>query len=115
MAEQIWKIEGEKLVWRVAPGFAHTDNIEMSGLYVDDIVYYGTREDGTLALGAHRFSPMLRTIPNNTHATFCFTVKDSDPLMTAKNKWLVAHREAKSLVADGVTVGLTGENYTVKY
>ena len=84
MAEQIWKIEGEKLVWRVAPGFAHTDNIEMSGLYVDDIVYYGTREDGTLALGAHRFFPMLRTIPNNTHATFCFTVKDSDRIRVLK-------------------------------
>ena len=115
MNDCIWKLENGTPLWEVRKGQEHRDDIEMSGLYVDDIVYYGTREDGTLALGAHRFSPMLRTIPNNTHATFCFTVKDSDPLMTAKNKWLVAHREAKSLVADGVTVGLTGENYTVKY
>lgn len=84
MAEQIWKIENERLVWQVDRGFVHTDNIEMSGFYVDDIVYYGTREDGTLALGAHRFSPMLRTIPNNTHATFCFTVKNDERIRILK-------------------------------
>lgn len=39
----------------------------------------------------------------------------SDPLMTAKNKWLVTHPDAASLVAKGVTVGIRGENYTVKY
>ena len=52
-------------------------------------------------------------LPKDTNTPLTETV--SDPLMTAKNKWLVAHAEAKSLVADGVTVGVTGENYTVKY
>lgn len=78
MAKQYWKIQKDALVWRVAPNDPHTDNVEMSGLYVDEVLYYGVREDGTLALGAHMYFPMLRTIPNNTHATFRFTVKDEE-------------------------------------
>ena len=63
MAKQYWKIQKDALVWRVAPNDPHTDNVEMSGLYVDEVLYYGVREDDTLALGAHMFFPMLRTIP----------------------------------------------------
>lgn len=76
MAKELWKIEEDTLVWEVtAP---HTDNIEMSGLYVDSIVHYGVAEDGSLYLGGYLYYPMLRTIPNNTHATYAFTVKRSD-------------------------------------
>ena len=52
-------------------------------------------------------------LPKDTNTPLTETV--SDPLMTARNKWLVAHPDAKRLVAEGAVVGIKGENYTVKY
>jgi len=70
MSEKIWDIEGDHIVWNVKDGQSHFDDIEMSGLYTDFIVKYGVCEDGTLFLSRHCFFPTLRTIPNNTHATY---------------------------------------------
>lgn len=52
-------------------------------------------------------------LPKDTNTPLTESV--SDPLMTARNKWLVAHPDAKGLVAEGAVVGIKGENYTVKY
>lgn len=52
-------------------------------------------------------------LPKDTNTALDTPV--TDPLLFAKNKWLVAHAEAKSLVAKGAVVGIKGENYTVKY
>ena len=38
MAKSFWSIENNALVWRVADGEPHTDDIEMSGLRCDCIV-----------------------------------------------------------------------------
>ncbi len=38
-----------------------------------------------------------------------------DKLLFARNKWLIAHVDNASLIADGATPGITGENFTVKY
>lgn len=70
MTEKIWDIENDHIVWSVKDGQCHFDDIEMSGLYADFIVKYGIREDGELFLSRHCFFPTLRTIPNNTHATY---------------------------------------------
>ena len=39
----------------------------------------------------------------------------SDPLLFAKNKWLLAHKDASAILAKGARAGIVGENYTVKY
>ena len=52
-------------------------------------------------------------LPKETNTTLSSPV--SDPLMTAKNKWIVTHPDAKKLVDKGIVVGISGENYTVKY
>lgn len=51
-------------------------------------------------------------LPKGTNTDIDFTLKgeDDDKLMTAKNKWLIAHEEAG---IDGAFVGLTGENITL--
>jgi len=74
MTEQIWKIDGDRLVWEVKKGQVHTDDIEMSGFYADGIISYGTKEDGSLHLEQSFYFPTLRTIPNHTHATYHFDV-----------------------------------------
>lgn len=47
----------------------------------------------------------------NTEITFPLAGKDEDILMAAKNKWLIAHEEAK---IEGAFCGLRGENITFK-
>ena len=72
MTEQIWKIDGDRLIWQVGKGQVHTDDIEISGFYADEIISYGVKEDGSLHLAQSFYFPTLRTIPNDTHATYHF-------------------------------------------
>lgn len=56
--------------WSVREGDKpHRDHIEMSGRKVSFILRYGADEDGKLFLNRTLVWPMLRTIPNNTHAS----------------------------------------------
>jgi hypothetical protein len=56
--------------WIVKPGDFHSDNIEMSGRQISAIVTYGIDSNKALILKKQLVFPMLRTIPNNTHASF---------------------------------------------
>lgn len=48
----------------------------------------------------------------NTELTFTLEGEDDDALLTAKNKWLIAHEDAG---IDGVVNGLVGENVTLQH
>lgn len=65
----IWKIMPGKngIVWEVSK--PHTDHLEFSGLMVSAIVKYGCDDNGNLILHKKIVWPMLRTIPNDTHAS----------------------------------------------
>lgn len=41
--------------------------------------------------------------------------KSDDPYQSARNKWIFCHPDCKRLVEKGIPVGITGENYVVKY
>ena len=53
------------------------DHIEMSGLYISAIVYYGIL-DGKLKQNVQLVFPMLRTIPNDTHASLIHEISNSE-------------------------------------
>ncbi len=66
----IWEIAPDKsITWQVQKDQVHTDHIEMSGLQISSIVTYGVTEKGLLTIKKKLVFPMLRTIPNNTHAS----------------------------------------------
>jgi len=56
------------IVWNVKENDSHIDNIEMSGFYTSAIVHYGVKK-GILQQQVKLVFPMLRTIPNDTHAS----------------------------------------------
>lgn len=66
-----WAIEPDGgIQWKVQPeAGGHLDRIEMSGLQLSAIVQYGVSGTGQLVLRRRFVFPMLRTIPNNTHAS----------------------------------------------
>lgn len=69
-----WKIEGGGIVWEV--GDSHRDDIEMAGTGVSYILAYGADENGSLYMKRHVVWPTLRTIPNNTHASYQQDISD---------------------------------------
>ncbi|MCE1200362.1 MAG: hypothetical protein LWW85_15460, partial [Marinilabiliales bacterium] len=62
--------------WQVKKGASHSDHIEMSGLKVSSVIHYGVDDQGALLLTKKVIFPMLRTLPNNTHASLIVNYKD---------------------------------------
>ncbi|NSL85327.1 hypothetical protein ECE50_000690 [Chitinophaga sp. Mgbs1] len=71
MAQSLrWQLTPERTIrWKVQPGPAHRDHIEMSGRQLSGIITYGADDKGLLVLHKQLVFPMLRTVPNNTHAS----------------------------------------------
>ena len=63
--------------WQVKDNDSHLDHIEMSGLYISAIVHYGV-QDGKLKQKVQLVFPMLRTIPNDTHASLMHEISNSE-------------------------------------
>lgn len=62
-----WQLTDQGLTWQVND--SHEDHIEMSGEQTSAIIYYGSDAQGNLTLKRKLVWPMLRTIPNDTHAS----------------------------------------------
>jgi hypothetical protein len=59
--------------WKVKARDSHMDHIEMSGMYLSAIAHYGVNE-GILEQRVHLVFPMLRTVPNDTHASLAHEI-----------------------------------------
>lgn len=57
------------IVWNISGNLPHQDHLEMSGRRVSVIVTYGVGTDGSVSIDRHVVWPMLRTVPNDTHAS----------------------------------------------
>jgi len=65
-----WRLAEHGIEWLIDEGDPpHSDHIEMSGRRVSVIVAYGVGEAGELRLSRRVVWPMLRTVPNDTHAS----------------------------------------------
>jgi hypothetical protein len=89
MSERFALRRDGSLVWEVGRGgpLPHTDRIETAGLRVAAILTYGADASGTLVLKRHVVWPLLRTIPDNTHASLQYTFPDAEvPQLLANGK-----------------------------
>ncbi len=65
-----WEISTDgSITWKVKKSLVHSDHVEMSGLNISSIITYGVDKNGELIDHKKLVFPMLRTIPNNTHAS----------------------------------------------
>ena len=101
--ENRWTISGNHAVqWETSKGeLPYNDHIEMSGLRASVVYYWGVDEKKQFQMDRHLVFPMLRTIPNNTHASWMPRC-DVDFLkgMTANGR-LMAEQEAKVVTING--------------
>jgi hypothetical protein len=97
-----WHNEADgSISWTIKPGEAHTDNIEMSGKFISVIATYGTDEAGKPVTRKQLVFPMLRTIPNDTHASLSYTfLSESQPLIKVNGRQ--AFEEIKSFSIRGI-------------
>ena len=73
-----WQLTNDEgIEWNVKENDSHMDHIEMSGLYISSIVHYGV-QSGKLKQKIHLVFPMLRTIPNDTHASLAYVFNSED-------------------------------------
>jgi hypothetical protein len=83
-----WTIQPDgSISWTVKKGEAHSDNIEMSGRFISMITTYGVDEKGKLITTKQLVFPMLRTIPNDTHASLIYTfAAEAEPVIKINNR-----------------------------
>lgn len=100
-----WKInEKGGITWQVGENDSHADHIEMSGRYLSAVIRYGVNADGSFSLSRTLVWPMLRTIPNDTHASLIRTF-DFNPLSSLTiNKRLAAAEQVSSVELNGTLV-----------
>jgi hypothetical protein len=83
-----WAMQPDgSILWSVSKGEAHTDNIEMSGRFISLINTYGVDEKGKLVTVKQLVFPMLRTIPNDTHASLSYSFgSEVEPIIKINNR-----------------------------
>ena len=73
VSEQVknrWQMQPDgSIAWNINGQLPHSDHIEMSGKQISVVLRYGVDADGTFRLSKSMVWPMLRTIPNDTHAS----------------------------------------------
>jgi len=80
-----WILSDVGIAWQVKD--QHEDHLEFSGEKVSAIIYYGNDEKGNLSLKRKIVWPMLRTIPNDTHASLTHDFPLSvSPVITVNGK-----------------------------
>lgn len=113
--ENRWEINGSHSVrWDTSKGkLPYNDHIEMSGLRASVVYYWGVDEQKHFLMDRHLVFPMLRTIPNNTHASWMprcdvYFLKG----LTANRRYM-SQPQVKAVTIDGVLhvlCSLRGDN-----
>ncbi|GHE95938.1 hypothetical protein [Thalassotalea profundi] len=95
-----WKLTNQGIEWQVSD--SHEDHIEMSGEQISTIIYYGSDENGNLTLNRKLVWPMLRTIPNDTHASLIHDFPLSITPVIKINNEKSSKEQLKHVRIDGV-------------
>ena len=102
-AENRWVINPNGgITWNIDSRIPHEDHIEMSGLKVSTVLRYGVDKKGAFHLNRSLIWPMLRTIPNNTHASlmrrFAWDITD----MLSVNRQSLLNEKVKTITLNGI-------------
>lgn len=97
-----WELgDSSDIHWKVGEGLPHHDHIEMSGKFISAVVRYGVNADQSLSIQRDIVWPMLRTIPNNTHASLTRSFTLDVLKMVSVNKRLVQKEVVQELTLNG--------------
>jgi len=97
-AQNRWKLQPDgSILWEVKQDIPHYDHIEMSGEKVSTVLRYGVNADGSFQLERSLVWPILRTIPNNTHASLMQRYAVDFPSLLTVNGGTLKKEQVKSV------------------
>lgn len=102
--DNFWTLNSEGGITWKNDGRAHTDHIEMAGQQMAAVLHYGITPEGRFTCERHLVFPMLRTIPNDTHASFIRYV-NWDPLqsvLVGSNRLIDRKEQVDSIRLNGL-------------
>jgi len=73
----------------------------MSGRQISCVLRYGVKEDGSFEMTRSLIWPILRTIPNNTHASLTHHYDDGPPTMVTVNGQPIPAETVQEITIDG--------------
>ncbi len=103
-SEPRWTIEngGRGIHWDASQGLPHEDHIEMSGEKVSCVLRWGVDSERSFHSEKSLIFPMLRTIPNNTHASLMFRVATDIPSLVSVNGRTLINERVDSVRINGM-------------
>ena len=106
---QRWDMNPDtSIVWKIKDDIPHYDHIEMSGKRISVVLRYGVNQDRTFSVNKSLVWPMLRTIPNDTHASLMRRYDwDALDCVTVDGKSLLSGEQVKEISIKG---GLTAKS-----
>ena len=89
------------ICWHIDERLPHADHIEMSGRRVSVVLRYGVQADSSFRLERSLVWPLLRTIPNNTHASLMQRFAFDVPAMLMVNGRSLSNEKVEAIRLNG--------------
>lgn len=102
-AQPGWKIAdgGRRIVWTPVPGVPHYDHIEMSGEEMAFVLRWGVDASGAFACERSLVFPLLRTVPNDTHASLVYRTAADIPSLLSVSGLTLCGEKVQEVSIDG--------------
>ncbi len=99
-----WSIlpDHQGIIWDARTGLPHEDHLEMSGEKVSCVLRWGVEQSGAFHGEKSLVFPLLRTIPNNTHASMNFRIDTDIPSLLAVNGRSLIKEQTESVRINGL-------------
>ena len=100
---QRWEIRpgGRDIVWKVGSDIPHDDHIEMSGERMAFVLRWGIDPNGAFRQERSLVFPLLRTVPNDTHASLMFRMATDIPSLLGVNGLALQAERVEQVSVDG--------------
>ena len=101
--ENRWQMRTDgSTVWRVTKDLPHEDHIEMSGRQVSIVFRYGVDDKKHFLINKSLVWPMLRTKPNNTHASLMRRFEWDPVKAIATHNYMLNDETVDSMSLNGI-------------
>ena len=100
---QRWEIRpgGRDIVWKVGSDIPHDDHIEMSGERRAFVLRWGIDPNGAFRQERSLVFPLLRTVPNDTHASLMYRMATDIPSLLGVNGLALQAERVEQVSVDG--------------
>lgn len=100
---QRWEIRpgGRDIVWKVGNDIPHDDHIEMSGERMAFVLRWGIDPNGAFRQERSLVFPLLRTVPNDTHASLMYRMATDIPSLLGVNGLALQAERVEQVSVDG--------------